>query len=714
MPTLILEAALRSLLMAVTVWAGMRLLRLHHVLAQKVAWVLVLLAAGLMPLVMRAPFLARIPAPSIPVHKLPLTKLFAENHDIIIPSATISLHLSSVEPAQQPAPNASHLRSEHSPKHLPTHPSHLSQFQPTEIIATVNPPSRAASSAEPTTLLSFLTWPRIASGLAIFYLAVAGFLLLRTLIGLAIATRLWLRAEPVLGLIGAEPALRIRVSPDLATPYTIARTVLLPADYESWDPSKLRIVLAHEQSHVRQRDFYLQLLAATHAAIFWFSPLGWWLQRKLSELGEALSDRAGLAQAPDASTYAQILLDFAAIPRTNSFTSPLAGVAMARTNNLSSRIDRILNDRRFRLDFLGGRRHAILAAILVPATLVAAITLIRVVPAVEAAQSATASISTMHFVTQQSPSATQSQTPSPIVAADTSSSQSASQSESTSESTDADDQVTTVEFAQDAPTPPTPPTPPSPEAMTAPTAPQAPVAPIDPMAPRAPRAPHRGVIYHDSDDDESFAIVQANGNKTIHINGNHDEEIARARRTHPGNFIWFEHDGKSYVIDDPAFVAQAEKMFKNDPELERKQAELDRQQKVLNEKMEALNPEMAKINLNSPEFKGRMDKLQAQLSVLQSDNFKKLSAELTAEKLGELQEKIGDIQGQIGELQGEIGEKQGELGEKQGAIGEQMGRLGEQMGRIGEEQGRQAEEASRKLKSILDQAFQDGKAKPVE
>ena len=37
------------------------------------------------------------------------------------------------------------------------------------------------------------------------------------------------------------------------------------------------------------------------AALFWFSPLGWWLKRKLSDLGEAISDRAGLEEAASRS-----------------------------------------------------------------------------------------------------------------------------------------------------------------------------------------------------------------------------------------------------------------------------------------------------------------------------------------------------------------------------------------------------------------------------
>jgi len=40
------------------------------------------------------------------------------------------------------------------------------------------------------------------------------------------------------------------------------------------------------------------MLAGLYAAVFWFSPLGWWLKRKLSDLGEAISDRPALKKLP--------------------------------------------------------------------------------------------------------------------------------------------------------------------------------------------------------------------------------------------------------------------------------------------------------------------------------------------------------------------------------------------------------------------------------
>jgi hypothetical protein len=49
----LIEAGLRAMLVALTVWAGLRCLRVSNVLAQKAAWGLVLAAAVSMPLAMR-------------------------------------------------------------------------------------------------------------------------------------------------------------------------------------------------------------------------------------------------------------------------------------------------------------------------------------------------------------------------------------------------------------------------------------------------------------------------------------------------------------------------------------------------------------------------------------------------------------------------------------------------------------------------------------
>ena len=48
--SLLLEAALRSVLLALAVWAGLRIFSVRNVLAQKAAWGLVLVSALGMPI----------------------------------------------------------------------------------------------------------------------------------------------------------------------------------------------------------------------------------------------------------------------------------------------------------------------------------------------------------------------------------------------------------------------------------------------------------------------------------------------------------------------------------------------------------------------------------------------------------------------------------------------------------------------------------------
>jgi beta-lactamase regulating signal transducer with metallopeptidase domain len=765
----ILEAAFRSLLMAVAVWAGIRMMRVQAVLAQKVAWVLVLVAAGTMPLVMRAPWLSLDNALRIPIRSLPLSGA----HVTQLPAASVSNRTSRSETVVVPKAAPEHrtmrafarsFRPLRTVEHNIRVVEQIAGIEPQQMQgASEEKPAASPGSAAMAKGSGFWNWARIKSqakllfrskvssglrpALAMLYLVVAGILLLRLFAGLSVAFRIWRRSKPIanfsevtLPALGTR-VLRARVSRDLSTPVTIGSTVILPADYAEWDEAKLRVVLAHEQSHVRQGDFYLQLLAALHLAIFWFSPLGWWLQRKISELGEALSDRAGLEQAQDPASYAQILLEFAAMPRTSPFAGALTGVAMARSSNLSSRIERILNARHFRLAFLDGRRHAVLAATLVPAALVAVVACIRIVPAVEAAQvqkppAARAQISGAAASGQGS-----SQGVGPAVSVGVAASAADAVSGQVAEETQ--DQVMTVDVGQAVPpapaVAPVAPNPPS-EDVAPVTAPEPPTAAevrddMAPVAPRPAKPIRRGNIHiysDDGDDDDSFAIVRDGGNSTVVMNGHSGKDLERVRQQYHGNFIWFEHDGKSYVITDPAILNQSEAMFRGDEALSRRMAVLNQRQAELNKQMEQLKPEMENARLPGPEFERQMAKLHQQLAVLQSEDYKKLtdsiakeindskqamndaSLQLAQERLGELQERIGDIQGQIGEIQGKIGERQERVGERQSQLGERMGELGEEMGRIGEQQGRQAEEAARRMKSVLDQAVRDGKAKPVE
>ena len=382
----LIDAAMRSLFAGLIVAVGLRAFRIRNVFAQKAALGLVLIGALAMPLLM--PIVDQLqPLPAnasivLPAHPMTLleelrARLQAKSGSGALPKPVApptpapdspqtekasgpSLDSASAQRAKEPGPSnpqAASLKKEtgtgsaRTVEEMPPLPQHRREA--------VSPASLALS----------------------IYLGVAVVFLLRLAIGLAVTLRLWLTATPISTREASDipTGLPLRASAKVSSPLTIGSAILLPADYETWDKEKVRIVLAHERSHVRQGDFYLQLLAGLYTALVWFSPLGWWLKKELADLAEAISDRAGIEQARSRTSYAQVLLEFAAAPRPTAL-----GVAMARSSSLARRIERLLNEHTFHQSFAGGPR-ALFAVVLVPMALFAATAMVRVQAATHSA-----------------------------------------------------------------------------------------------------------------------------------------------------------------------------------------------------------------------------------------------------------------------------------------------------------------------------------------
>ncbi|MGA7258421.1 MAG: M56 family metallopeptidase, partial [Terracidiphilus sp.] len=367
--TSLADAAVRSLLLAGAVGCGLWILRVRNAVAQKAAWILVLAASLAMPAVARwAAHITWLP----------------DKDTFVVPGAVWS-HVTAQTQAPRVAvtakafvsrrPDAEAQRIAVEPA-VPAHSADLSRFPAPAIAYRMNDTAAAAPSASSPPLLEPLrarmAWLNPARTLLLLYLAVGGALLLRLLFGTWAAMSLWRRAEPVaLDLLRACSG--VRSSRAIASPVTVAAGIVLPDDYAAWDTEKLGIVLAHEGSHVRQRDFILQLAAALYVALFWFNPLGWWLKRKLNDLSETISDGAAVRHAASHASYAQVLLEFAALPRPITI-----GVAMAHRGHLRSRIEHLLNENSFRQAFSGGRARLAAAVLLVPVALFGATAMVRV------------------------------------------------------------------------------------------------------------------------------------------------------------------------------------------------------------------------------------------------------------------------------------------------------------------------------------------------
>ena len=146
------------------------------------------------------------------------------------------------------------------------------------------------------------------------------------------------------GLASAPPLME---SADLFVPVTtlvMRPIVALPDDWREWPAGKLDAVLIHEIAHVARRDALTQRVSLFYRAIFWFSPLSWWLHRRLSDLADQASDEAALEAGIDPATYAGALLDFFAQLQNGPRRADWH-VAMARRADAAAaqRVERILS-----------------------------------------------------------------------------------------------------------------------------------------------------------------------------------------------------------------------------------------------------------------------------------------------------------------------------------------------------------------------------------
>src|SRR5579864_3375210 len=145
---------------------------------------------------------------------------------------------------------------------------------------------------------------------------------------------------------GLESTPRLAETKMLSVPATLGvlhPVILLPTDWRGWDEAKLDAILAHEVSHVARRDALTQRLSLIHRAIFWFSPLAWWIDRQITELAEEASDEAALAGGADQARYAETLLGFFAELEAAPGRIHWEGISMANGCRAERRVERILS-----------------------------------------------------------------------------------------------------------------------------------------------------------------------------------------------------------------------------------------------------------------------------------------------------------------------------------------------------------------------------------
>jgi beta-lactamase regulating signal transducer with metallopeptidase domain len=739
------DPAIRALALAGVVGVALAAFRVRSGSARLLAWTAVLYAALAMPLLSGTlpPFTVSLPA--VPV-ALP---------------AVLGMPVPAIPAKEIAATPHAQTRATGSPIFIPRNETVARSSSGVLILQP--PQSSAGASAGVSTPLKAtarnpISWPAVA--LAGYFL-VALALLFRFIVGLILGGRLAsaaseireARANEFISRLAAGmnlPALpRVAESAAIAVPVTLGvrePSILLPADWREWDDAKLRAVLAHELSHVARRDPLTQQASQIHRAIFWFSPLAWWLDRRLAELAEEASDEAALSGGVDRAEYARTLLGFFEALQTAPGRVWWQGVAMAKAGQAERRVDRILA---WKGAVTMGLRKSIvvlIVALCIPVLyLTAGIRPNILAPQESAAPPAKPAVPIApHAKAVPAPSAAPSAVPAP----------SAAPVAAAAPDADATPSASSVPIGRVAPIPA-----PAGLQSIAPSAqiagpatiaPVAPAAPIASMSPLPGTAPYGGVTggvqggvvapaylyrgygfpqgqssqsgssastttarssadsysYEDRRGDGPRYVIVSGSSDSVTMSGSsEDAEHARAlRKKIPGDFIWFERDEKPYVIRDQATIDRARKLFEPQEELGKQQEELGAQQEALGKQQEALGKKMEEVRVKVPDMTADLEKLKAELKALQDGG--------TQEQLGELQSEIAELQSKVGELQSNAGDMQSKLGEEMGKLGEQQSELGEQQGKLGEMQGELARRASQGMKALFDEAIAKGLAQP--
>ncbi len=757
----LIAPALRSLLLAGFAALALGAFRVKNIAARLAVWTAVLYVALAMPmlgLVLPSVSLA-VPAAAVRFLSQNLGPLSASrvSEEVVGIQAVAPVQIPAL-PAISPDDNA----PKPAPRARPRHQrqivaSGIGTSTTNSIVVPGTAPSSDFVTVPPLNVnkaTQVLPWAAILSAI---YLAVAGFFLARLFLGIIFSRRLVRSARPIydaeatrpLSLRAWEAGLaippRLAESDSISVPVTLGilrPMILFPAEWREWDAAALHAVIAHELSHVIRRDALTQFLSLLHRAIFWFSPLSWWLHRCLADVAEEASDEAALVSGADRARYAETLLGFFAALQETPRRVYWHGVSMAKAGQAEKRLDRILawkGDAGMRINkFLAV--GMLLAGI--PVVLLAA----AARPLVADTNSSDASIEKASLAISDG-GQSQIVDPAPVVAP-------AKPATPAAPAPNAAPTPAAPIVAPDLPMP-------APEPMPAP-GPAIVVTPNVVMLPRV-QVQVRKMMSDEEvqklreqvndavsrvENSKEFAEVQKNmqlqlkmfqqdakvqtkfapdspkimmrgpdggfrdryvivsGDSPIFMSGDsQDVEHATALRSKvTGDFIWFQRDEKSYVIRDQATVNRAKELFKPEQELGAKQQALGKQQQALGDQQRDIGKKMQTIQVPLPDMTADMQKIEAEM--------KQLSAGGTQQQLGDLQRQLGELQRKVGQVQSQAGDQQRQMSDPMRALGQQQRDLGEQQRALGEQQREASRTARDQMKQLLDDAVSHGTAQP--
>ena len=143
--------------------------------------------------------------------------------------------------------------------------------------------------------------------------------------------------------MGFKHGTALLVSPELRSPVSwgLMRPIILLNEQTVGARGEAEAIIAHELAHVARLDWAKLLISRVACAFFWFNPLVWRLAREAHQLREEAADDAVLLSEVDDAAYASLLVS-AARHDNRALLIAAHGVAPAK-DSLKRRITRVLD-----------------------------------------------------------------------------------------------------------------------------------------------------------------------------------------------------------------------------------------------------------------------------------------------------------------------------------------------------------------------------------
>lgn len=488
----------------------------------------------------------------------------------------------------------------------------------------------------------------------------------RARIGAQPAPAAWQGAcQALAGRLGLRRAPQLALSPSIGSPQVLGAwhpLVLFPADARLSD-EETAMAIAHELAHLRRGDLWLGWIPALAQRLFFFHPLVAWAMREYALSREAACDAQALAATGGApQAYGRLLLRLGV---ATPLPSGLAG-ASPTFHNLKRRLTMLQH-----IEATSRRSRGWL--------LLVAIAVAGVVPYRVTAGSAVAPVT-------PTPVATPLPTARPAPAASASPAA----------------RPTPATRAAHVRIPPPPP--PAPPAL--PPAPPAPPAPPSPPPPPPPGLASFGNQVHvEMDAGARSGLAIFDGDTTI-ISGTR-ADMSAAQRMHRGGdpLVWFRHEDKTYVVHDPAVIAQAKAIYAPVTDMASEQGRLAGEQGRLAGQQAGLAERDADFARQQAELAGQAAELAAE-AVEVGAGSEEAAARAHEARQRSLEQRQARLEQRHAAMRHDIAAKQRELESQQAAFDAQQQKLAQRQQDV-------THKAEQQMEQLLQEAIRTGKAQPA-